>query len=99
MAEGVRFISAVLALTLRAALRAVLIACPWRLIELADLNVSSHLTLPDKDHRHKKSPTILGLYYYGGGREIRTHGRLQTYAGFQDQCIQPLCQPSVNKLR
>ena len=30
----------------------------------------------------------------GGGREIRTLGRLLTYAGFQDRCIKPLCHPS-----
>ncbi len=30
----------------------------------------------------------------GGGTGIRTLGRLLTYAGFQDQCIQPLCHPS-----
>ena len=31
----------------------------------------------------------------GGGGEIRTLGRLLTYAGFQDRCIKPLCHPSV----
>jgi hypothetical protein len=31
----------------------------------------------------------------GGGREIRTLGRLLTYAGFQDRCIKPLCHPSA----
>ena len=30
----------------------------------------------------------------GGSCEIRTHGGLQTHAGFQDRCIQPLCQTS-----
>ena len=30
----------------------------------------------------------------GGGTGIRTLDRLLTYAGFQDQCIQPLCHPS-----
>jgi hypothetical protein len=32
--------------------------------------------------------------YRSGGREIRTPGTLR-YAGFQDQCIRPLCHPSV----
>ncbi len=31
---------------------------------------------------------------YCGGGEIRTHGRLLTYVGFQDRCIKPLCHPS-----
>ena len=31
----------------------------------------------------------------GGGGEIRTLGRLLTYASFQDWCIKPLCHPSV----
>ena len=31
---------------------------------------------------------------FGGGGEIRTLGRLLTYAGFQDRCNQPLCHPS-----
>lgn len=30
----------------------------------------------------------------GGSCEIRTHGGLLTLAGFQDRCIQPLCQAS-----
>ena len=30
----------------------------------------------------------------GGGAGIRTLGTLR-YAGFQDQCIQPLCHPSA----
>ena len=33
----------------------------------------------------------------GGGIGIRTLDRLQTYAGFQDRCIQPLCHPSAAK--
>ena len=32
----------------------------------------------------------------GGSGEIRTHGRLQTVAGFQDRCIQPLCHTSFS---
>ena len=35
-----------------------------------------------------------GLSYFGGEGGIRTHDRLLTYAGFQDQCIQPLCHLS-----
>ena len=31
----------------------------------------------------------------GGGPGIRTPGRLLTYGGFQDRCIQPLCQPTA----
>ena len=31
----------------------------------------------------------------GGGTGIRTLGRLLTYAGFQDQCFQPLSHPSA----
>ena len=31
----------------------------------------------------------------GGGPGIRTPGRLLTFGGFQDRCIQPLCQPTV----
>ena len=31
---------------------------------------------------------------YGGGAGIRTLEGLQTLAGFQDQCIQPLCHPT-----
>ncbi len=31
----------------------------------------------------------------GGGTGIRTLGRLLTYAGFQDQCFQPLSHPST----
>jgi hypothetical protein len=31
----------------------------------------------------------------GGGPGIRTPGRLLTVGGFQDRCIQPLCQPTV----
>ena len=31
---------------------------------------------------------------FRGGCEIRTHGTLVTFSGFQDQCIKPLCQIS-----
>ena len=33
-------------------------------------------------------------YRSGGGTGIRTLGRLLTFAGFQDQCFQPLSHPS-----
>tara|TARA_R110002110_G_scaffold68432_3_gene185274 strand:+ start:182 stop:475 length:294 start_codon:yes stop_codon:yes gene_type:complete len=33
----------------------------------------------------------------GGGGEIRTLGRLLTYASFQDWCIKPLCHPSAEE--
>ena len=36
-------------------------------------------------------------YLIGGSCEIRTHGGLQTLAGFQDRCIQPLCQASITQ--
>ena len=43
-----------------------------------------------------KTLIIKGFYKLsGGGTGIRTLDRLQTYAGFQDRCIQPLCHPSV----
>ncbi len=45
-------------------------------------------------HNKKGLPNWKAFTLFGGGREIRTHGGLQTHAGFQDQCIQPLCQPS-----
>ena len=35
---------------------------------------------------------------FGGEGGIRTHEGLQTLAGFQDQCIQPLCHLSEGKL-
>ena len=36
-----------------------------------------------------------GAFLFSGGEGgIRTHERLQTFAGFQDQCIQPLCHLS-----
>ena len=35
---------------------------------------------------------------FGGEGGIRTHEGLQTLAGFQDQCIQPLCHLSEDKL-
>ena len=37
--------------------------------------------------------TITGII--AGGTGIRTLGRLLTYAGFQDQCFQPLSHPST----
>ncbi len=37
-------------------------------------------------------------FRYGGGTGIRTLGRLLTYAGFQDQCFQPLSHPSKDDL-
>ena len=37
------------------------------------------------------------LTIFGGGTGIRTLDRLLTYAGFQDQCIQPLCHPSNSR--
>ncbi len=47
---------------------------------------------------HKKAHIIMGLSdLCGGGTGIRTLDRLQTYAGFQDRCIQPLCHPSAAK--
>src|SRR3990167_6356407 len=35
-----------------------------------------------------------GFVLYGGRPGIRTLGTLLTFDGFQDRCIQPLCQPS-----
>ena len=35
-----------------------------------------------------------GRLYFGGEGGIRTHEGLQTLAGFQDQCIRPLCHLS-----
>ena len=46
----------------------------------------------------KKNQIISDLAFLvlnGGGEEIRTLGRLLTVAGFQDQCIRPLCHPSA----
>ncbi len=46
----------------------------------------------------KKPAEISGLSIECGGEiEILTLGGLQTLAGFQDQCIQPLCHPSRTK--
>ena len=36
-----------------------------------------------------------GIFENGGGTGIRTLGRLLTFAGFQDQCFQPLSHPSA----
>lgn len=36
-----------------------------------------------------------GRIISGGGTGIRTLGRLLTFAGFQDQCFQPLSHPST----
>jgi hypothetical protein len=47
-----------------------------------------HLTLPPE------ILTVNGPKKVGGGAGIRTLDRLQTYAGFQDRCIQPLCHLS-----
>lgn len=46
--------------------------------------------------RLRYAPTRLTIIS-GGSCEIRTHGGLQTLAGFQDRCIQPLCQASKIK--
>ncbi len=40
------------------------------------------------------SNELTGFKIFGGSCEIRTHGGLLTLAGFQDRCIQPLCQAS-----
>jgi len=43
---------------------------------------------------NQKGPSR-GLFINSGGEGgIRTHERLLTFAGFQDQCIQPLCHLS-----
>ena len=36
-------------------------------------------------------------YLIGGGGEIRTHGHLRV-AGFQDRCLKPLGNPSVEEV-
>ena len=55
---------------------------------------------PDVDEQISKSTEKLSCQYRlyisnGGEAGIRTLDRLQTYAGFQDRCIQPLCHLSV----
>ena len=41
--------------------------------------------------------SVMSLFKCGGGGEIWTLGELLTLAGFQDQCIQPLCHPSAER--
>ena len=47
----------------------------------------------------KKKPLRTEAFFkrFGGGAGIRTLGRLQTYVGFQDRCIRPLCHPSEER--
>ena len=45
-------------------------------------------------HTYKKALQKQGFFICGGETGIRTLDRLLTYAGFQDQCIQPLCHLS-----
>ena len=48
--------------------------------------------VPPKPQKHK-SPALRGFRLNLGGKPgIRTLGTLLTFAGFQDRCIQPLCQ-------
>ena len=42
----------------------------------------------------KKGPLTGPFFIIGGEGGIRTHEGLLTLAGFQDQCIQPLCHLS-----
>ncbi len=50
----------------------------------------SSTTLGEKTERRHEGAFLVS----GGEGGIRTHERLQTFAGFQDQCIQPLCHLS-----
>ena len=50
----------------------------------------AHTALGQKAERPHEGAFLL----FGGEGGIRTHERLQTFAGFQDQCIQPLCHLS-----
>ncbi len=50
---------------------------------------------PYRTRREKqKGPIEEPFYFTGGEGGIRTHEGLQTLAGFQDQCIRPLCHLS-----
>ena len=44
--------------------------------------------------QNKKEATRASFSFTGGEGGIRTHEGLLTLAGFQDQCIQPLCHLS-----
>ena len=43
-----------------------------------------------------KNPAFAGPFVSGGEGGIRTPGRLQTFNGFQDRRIRPLCHLSIN---
>ncbi len=45
--------------------------------------------------KNKNGPARGPFLFYGGEGGIRTHEGLLTLAGFQDQCIQPLCHLSM----
>ena len=47
------------------------------------------------ESRDQSDLVVRSLADTGGEGGIRTHEGLQTLAGFQDQCIQPLCHLSV----
>ena len=51
------------------------------------------LPRPPPNPRNTKAPLSRGFRMnFGGKPGIRTLGTLLTFAGFQDRCIQPLCQ-------
>ncbi len=55
---------------------------------------AKYIKVPKK----KRSPSFKGFEVSGREREIRTPGGM-TLAGFQDQCIQPLCHlPTIKSL-
>src|SRR5688572_26054230 len=47
------------------------------------------LTAEDRSGPTRRGSRVLAMS--NGVGEIRTHGTLVRYAGFQDRCIQPLC--------
>ena len=55
--------------------------------------VRTGFEVPNPLGKNAKGPER-DLLHFGGEGGIRTHEGLQTLAGFQDQCIQPLCHLS-----
>ena len=68
------------------------LSCP--VIEPLVLRTASFIR-PGLFVKYQKGPAFGGAFLvFGGEAGIRTLDRLQTYAGFQDRCIQPLCHLS-----